>query len=220
MQTKTISYSCCSLPHLLHWQWAVHFSNCRLLGGCWGRFWSIFEILVKRQSMSQVLKASKNNSQNWVIQKRMIQKKIVHVMKSLGNVAAMVRRRWIRMMRMIERRNIVWIQSNYKASCSKCIAIYQIRLSYISCVASARYANVRTPDRHVRTRLYFTSVSLIEYLNNSLLISGIATCNLNLLFSVCVGYNCFTIVFFWYGYLRLFQNYLNARSHFTGNLSV
>lgn len=33
----------------------------------------------------------------------------------------------------------------------------------ISLLFSIRYANVKTPERHVRTRLYFTSVSFIQF---------------------------------------------------------
>lgn len=104
---------------VFHMPMGCSFSNCRLLGDCWGRFWSIFEILVKRQSVLQVLRASKNNNQNWMMQKKILQKSITHVMENVGVVAALVRRGWIRMMRTIEKPNIVWIQSNYKANCFK-----------------------------------------------------------------------------------------------------
>lgn len=87
---------------------------------------------------------------------------------------------------MAKRLNTVWIQSNYLFSflfTFQIIFLYLphnillkikvfIRLEVLSNILPAfpmmmsfffflvfRYANVKTPERHVRTRLYFTSVS-------------------------------------------------------------
>lgn len=75
---------------------------------------------------------------------------------------------WIRMMTMIKRQNIVWIPSKYINLCL--LHIHWAVNNYIQFLTlfSIRYANVKTPERHVRTRLYFTSVSIMFLCDHTL----------------------------------------------------
>jgi hypothetical protein len=69
---------------------------------------------------------------------------------------------------MIKRQNIVWIQSKYITLCL--LHIRSAFTNYIKFLTlfPIRYANVKTPERHVRTRLYFTSVSTMFLCDHTL----------------------------------------------------
>lgn len=82
-------------------------------------------------------------------------------MKNLRDVATTVISRLIQTMKMIEKPNTDWIQSTSKNFWFQNLLIY-IVLHTILRHISPRYANVMTPERHVRTRLYFTSVSFAK----------------------------------------------------------